>query len=810
LCSENITYARAVLHSPGCYSVRVVSYDLFIDLDFEQLKFKGRQAIKLRTEQNVVLNSVGLEISRAHSGGKSFGFRQNGENLIVESGPFDGVLEVEYSGSVPDSLAGIYRAPYDHTHIVTTHFEAAQARRMMPCVDRPDAKAEFKLTVRISGDLEAISNMPVESVKADGPKKIVEFQKTPQMSTYLLYLGVGKFELQTEKLGKTDIIVATIPGKARLGRFAQDEAKQAIQFFNSYYNLPYMLPKLHLVAVPEFAMGAMENWGAITFREVRLLVDANSGTKTRMQVSVAMAHELAHQWFGDLVTMKWWDDIWLNESFATFMSYKAVDSIHPEWRIWNNFFNGEPRAETLVGALSRDCLRNSHPIEVAVNSPDEIEQIFDAISYGKGAHVLRMVEAYIGEEAFRQGVQRYLSAHAYSNATGNDLWSTLEDVSGKQVRRIMSSWVQQVGYPVVTASLQDGRLSLRQERFLISGDSEGTTWPIPIIIEVNGQRKSVLMETVEESVDARDLKSLRVNPDRTGFYPVRYIGLDEFLWQSKLSPFDRWGIAFDAFLFLISGKMKFTEYLTMLKRFSKESDSLPAQEISDQLASLYAMIPSEIVEVSKEFHRFLIDSLQRNSDENSSILKGRAASRLTLIDDSYALQLKDEFADYARVPPDMRQAVALAYARTANDFDKLVQAYRDSKSDEDKVRLLTAMTAFSDIELVQRCLDFALSGEVKRQDIIAAVYAATEKRQARQLTWNWLQAHIEKLQELYHSTGTLSGVFLSLVPILGIGRVQEVEHFFEEHRMPEADMGIKAGLERLRAYDRFVRTTLEK
>src|SRR5208337_2717117 len=215
----------------------------------------------------------------------------------------------EYKGSIPDSLAGIYRAPYDHTHVVTTHFEAAQAIRMLPCVDRPDVKAEFKLTVSIPEDLEAISNMPIESVQTSGAKKIVKFQKTPRMSTYLLYLGVGKFEQQIAKLGETDVILATTPGKKGLGKFAQDEAMKAIRFYERYFGIPYALPKIDLIAIPEFAMGAMENWGAITFREVALLLDANSSTRSRKRVSEIVAHELAHQWFGNLVTMKWWDDI---------------------------------------------------------------------------------------------------------------------------------------------------------------------------------------------------------------------------------------------------------------------------------------------------------------------------------------------------------------------------------------------------------------------------------------------------------------------------------------------------------------------
>ena len=551
--------------------IDVSRYELFIDLDFQGLTFKGTLRVELKTDLNVVFNAVGLDILGVSSDSKSLRYSQKKDDLTIQTGAFDGVLQVDYGdiSQIPwlESIAH----PYEKSHIVTTHFEAAQARRMFPCVDRPDVKAEFKLRVRTDKDLVAISNMPVESEKPDGDKKIVTFEKTPRMSTYLLYLGVGKFQTETSKVGSTDIILATTPGKAKLGAFAQDDARKSIEFFNSYYKIPYALPKVHLIAVPEFAMGAMENWGAITFREVLLLFDENTSAKMKRRSAMAIAHELAHQWFGDLVTMKWWDDIWLNESFATFMAYKAIDSAHPEWRIWTNFFNGEPAVESLAGAMDQDSTENTHPIQVQVTSPDEIEQIFDAISYGKGAHVLQMIEAYVGEPAFREGVRRYLSTHAYGNATGNDLWSAIEDASQKPVQKIMSSWVQQPGFPVVTVSKRDGKLTLRQERFLISGspDKEKRKWSIPVVIEVNDQRKSILVEDSEYEIVVDDLKSLRINPDRTGFYVVHYQDLDEIVWRSKLSQYDRWGLMHDSFAFLLSGRTNFNEYLATLTKFER-------------------------------------------------------------------------------------------------------------------------------------------------------------------------------------------------------------------------------------------------
>lgn len=788
--------------------MEVSSYDLFIDLDFQGLKFNGTLRVKLKTDQDIVLNAVALDVTRVNSNAKSFRFNQEKDDLKIESGPFDGVLQVEYAGRIPDSLTGIYRAPYENTYIITTHFEAAQARRMFPCVDRPDVKAEFKLTVKIDNDLEAISNMPIESQKVDGVKKVVVFGKTPRMSTYLLYLGVGKFQTHTSKVGNTDIILATTPGKTKLGAFAENEARMAIEFFNSYYKIPYALPKVHLIAVPEFAMGAMENWGAITFREILLLADANTSARGKMRSTMAIAHELAHQWFGDLVTMKWWDDIWLNESFATFMAYKALDLAHPEWRIWTNFFNGDPTVESMVGAMDQDSTESTHPIQVQVTSPDELEQIFDAISYGKGAHVLQMLEAYVGEQAFREGVQRYLSAHAYANATGSDLWSAIEGASGQPVQKIMSSWIQQPGFPVVTVSKSDGKLTLRQERFLISGgpDKEKFRWSIPVIIEVNNQRKNILMEGSDYEIVVDDLKSLRINPDRTGFYAVNYQGVDEVVWRSELSPYDRWGLLYDTFSFLLSGRTNFNQYLTTLTKFERETDTLPAQELSDQITLLYSLMPSNILGISKKIHRGLLETFKDSTDEKSLILEGLLASRLAVIDPDYAATLARNFDDYGKTSPDMRLAVATAYARSTNDLDGLTRMYRESSSDEDRIKFLQSMTTFSGEELVKRTLNFAISGEVKRQDVISVVTAATKNPEVKDMTWDWLKSNMGKLQELYQSTGLLSTVFMSIIPVLCVGRLSEAEDFFAKHPISDAGAGIKVGLEKLRAYDQLVKS----
>ena len=555
-------------------------------------------------------------------------------------------------------------------------------------------------------------------------------------------------------------------------------------------------------------MGAMENWGAITFREILLLADANTSARVKMRSTMAIAHELAHQWFGDLVTMKWWDDIWLNESFATFMAYKALDSAHPEWRIWTNFFNGQPSVESLAGAMDQDSTENTHPIQVQVASPDEIEQIFDAISYGKGAHVLKMIEAYVGEQVFREGVRRYLSAHAYANATGRDLWSAIEGASGKPVQKIMLSWIQQPGFPVVTVSKSDGKLTLRQERFMISGspDKEKLRWSIPVMIEVNNRRESILMEGSDYEIVVGDLRSLKINPDRTGFYAVQYQGLDEVVWESELSPYDRWGLMHDTFSFLLSGRANFNQYLATLTKFEGETDTLPAQELSDQITLLYTIMPSNILDISKRVHRGLLETFKGRTDEKSSILEGLLASRLAVIDSDYATTLARNFDDYGKTSPDMRLAMATAYARSTNDLDGLTRMYRESSSEEDRIKFLQSMTTFSSGELVGRTLNFAFSGEVKRQDVILVVTAATENPEVKDMAWDWLKSNMGKLQELYQGTGLLSTDFMSIIPVLCVGRVSEAEDFFAKHPISDAEVGIKVGLEKLRVYDRLVKS----
>jgi tricorn protease interacting factor F2/3 len=330
------------------------------------------------------------------------------------------------------------------------------------------------------------------------------------------------------------------------------------------------------------------------------------------------------------------------------------------------------------------------------------------------------------------------------------------------------------------------------------------------MIEMKRERKSLLMEKAQETIDAKGLKSLKINPGRTGFYSVRYVGLDEYVWRPQLTTFDKWGLLYDAFSFLLAGEITFEEYMRTIDRFRNERDTLPAQEVSDQFALLYAIAPSKVAEISKERQRSLLAVLYDKTDQHGSILRGRVATWLALVDTEYAAKLADEFKNYTKVVPDMRKAVATAYARSTNDFASLVRVYQTTTSDEDKVNLLQASAAFTNDQTLQEALDFTLSGEVKRQDVFSPIFFATVNPQARDVAWTWFRKNIEKLRTIFQGTGVLSGGIEGMIPILGIGRIEEVESFFGEHKMPEAEAGIKAGLEELRAYDRLVRTITQE
>jgi tricorn protease interacting factor F2/3 len=643
--------------------------------------------------------------------------------------------------------------------------------------------------------------MPIESEATEAGKKTVTFQKTPKMSTYLLYLGVGKFAQEKGRHGKTELYAAYADrptGKINTG-FSFEATQKVLDYYESYFGIPFQLPKLHNVAVPEFAYGAMENWGAITYREILLHVDKETSIRAKKSVAHVIAHEIAHMWFGDLVTMKWWDDLWLNESFATFMDYKSTDHAYPDWKVWQDFV----RTST-SGAMGRDSLTKTHPIMANVHDPEEIEELFDEISYGKGASILRMIEAYIGSENFKRGVAQYLQKFRYSNASGHDLWSNLQEASGTDVSRIMEGWISQEGFPVVKVSSTGNKLVLEQERFLLTGGTSKQIWPIPVIMNVDGKTQLLLLDKKKSEVNlATTPKSLKINVDQTGFYVVQYDGkaLQDLVWKGRLSSFDRWGLINDAKAFLLSGRMPFKEYLNLIQTYQSEEEYLPAIELSDQLSFLYQIAPSKLAETSRKFHSAELKIFETKKDDNSTTLKGVIAARLTLLDDAYAKSAGSKFKDLASVEPDMKRSVVMGYARSSNDYDGLISRYTKSATDEERLRFLEGLVSFKNPELIAKTLDFALSGKVKRQDVRNVILYATSNPDGRTVVWQWFKKNMTKLEAMYAGTAQFSIILREYFSIIGVGLAAEVEKFFSEHKIIGADIA----LERLRVYDQLAK-----
>jgi tricorn protease interacting factor F2/3 len=497
--------------------------------------------------------------------------------------------------------------------------------------------------------------------------------------------------------------------------------------------------------------------------------------------------------------MKWWDDLWLNESFATFMDYKSTDRAYPEWKVWQDFV----RTST-SGAMGRDALTKTHPIMAKVHDPEEIEELFDEISYGKGASILRMIEAYIGSENFKKGVAQYLQKFRYSNASGHDLWSSLQEASGTEVSKIMEGWISQEGFPVVKASLARSKLVLEQERFLLTGGASKQTWPIPVTMNVDGKTQSLLLDKKKTEINfPTSPRSLKVNVDQTGFYVVQYDGkeLQDLVWKGRLSPLDRWGLINDAKAFLLSGRTSFNEYLSLVAKYQNEEEYLPAIEVSDQLSFLYQIAPSKLIETSRKFHNAGLKIFESGKDDNSTTLKGIIAARLTLLDDAYAKTAGSKFKDLANVEPDMKRSVVMGYARSSNDYDGLIARYLKSTTDEERLRFLEGLVSFKNPELIAKTLDFALSGKVKRQDVRNVLLYATANPDARTAIWQWFKKNMVKLDEMYSGTAQFSIILREYLSIVGVGLEADVEKFFSEHKVIGADIA----LERLRIYDKLAK-----
>lgn len=639
------------------------SYEIHLAIDFEGLKYSGKELIVLSRNDmdEIALNSVGLEISGVYNDQGDLEYHYDmGKGIIhiTNTGALDEV-RIDFSGKIPFTSSGLYAVSGNYGKSIAAQFGPSYARTVFPCFDHPGEKSQFRISLVIDKDYDAISNMPPEDTSYENNNKVITFERTPLMSTYLLYIGVGKFMERSLESGNKTIYLATLQSHPDVSVSVLHMAKSAIKFFEDYTGIDFALPKLHLVSVPKKG-GAMENWGAIALDQDFIIQSGALNTSRRKRTAQVISHEVAHQWFGDLVTMVWWNDMWLNESFATFMASRALIETNKEWNVEADFLMAD-----FKGAIWRDSSNYTVPIAATVSDPKAVAYLPTEIRYGKGASVLRMLESYIGSTSFRDGIRLYLEKYKYGNAKGSDLWECIDEVSGEHVSAIMQNWTTLKGYPLITVQKENGVLNLIQSRFSLSSSKDaGGNWPVPVFIRRRDSSATVLMS--EKSMELADGGIVTLNSEQCGFYRVFYEGATYFeivANKSSLKDIEKWGVVNDLFAFLHSGLISFEKYLEMIKPFLEDDDSLVIDEVSTQFIRL-ARISDKM-----EFKHFAVSVLRNQlsrkgwlendvNDDNASI-RGKLIYRLVTLDDNFQKELLQS-ANIDMVPPDFRLAFLTA------------------------------------------------------------------------------------------------------------------------------------------------------
>ena len=823
-------------------NVKPVNYELEFEPDLSKFVFSGKEKIEINCKsptKKILLNCAEIKIKSCvikynqKEIESSFTIREKKEELEInlrEKIKGHAFIYIDFTGVLNDRLLGFYRSQYKldgkTKYLATTQFEAADARRAFPCWDEPEAKSTFEISILADNKYTAISNMPEKSKSRKGTKTLHKFEKTPIMSTYLIYLGVGEFEYLTSKIGKVKIRVITTQGNKSKGKFALDLGKKLLKSYEKYFGIKYPLPKLDLIAVPDFAAGAMENWGAITFRETILLYDPKtSSTKTKQFIAEVISHEIAHQWFGNLVTMKWWNDLWLNESFATFMATKFVDKFYPEWDLWNQFVE-----DAMNVAMELDSLKTTHPIDVKVDSPAEIREIFDAISYDKGGCILRMLENFVGEPNFQKGLKNYLKSFQYQNAKGDDLWKAIGKASNMPVISMVNSWLKQPGFPLVEIQQKNSTYSIKQSRYLLEPDKNHLKgkWEIPLVI--GNQDKITKKIFSKGSADLKIPKSqcgIIVNQGRNGFYRVKYdqgmlLDLKRLVDNKQIPPIDRWAIQNDLYSLCISGKEKVRNYLDFTDAYYEEDSYLSSINVAHNLASLYFRSFDE--RFSKTIRPYVVNFLKKiltdlgwepkKSDKHTdALLRSFVIWTLGKMNDREVLkECQSRYRKFLKSPkslsPDLVETICSVAAWTGNSktHSELVLLYKKSQTMEEKLRFLGAMCGFQDIKLLKKSLDFSQTPDVRSQNMQLPVMKVAANPYGKQVLWPWLKKNWKKLnKKVGHGNPLFNRIVTSISSVADDTMEKEIKQFFKKNPTPGTERTQSQTLERIRINSKFLR-----
>lgn len=758
------------------------SYKVQLDVDRPNRRFKGTvelQGSLKEAGEHIQLHAKDLTIVTATIDGApvTTSTAENDVLLLNKTAAIQAgehIIAITFNGNITDTLHGLYPGYYkkdgEPKELLVTQFESHHAREVFPCIDEPAAKAVFELTLTTEADVTAVSNTPIQSQKTEDGRLITVFEPTPKMSTYLLAFVVGELDYIEAKTNNGTVVrTYATEGQAKLTAFALEVAVKALEFYNELFDEPYPLPKCDLLAVPDFSAGAMENWGCITFRESALLLDPVLSDVTNKQwVAQVVVHELAHQWFGNLVTMHWWNDLWLNEGFARFMESYVAGKLFPEWQLDVDFV-----ATNTAYAMRLDSLASTHPIQVEIHHPDEISTIFDGISYEKGAAAIRMLQDYLGDQHFRTGLQHYIAQHKYGNTVTNDLWDALSSSSGLDVRAFMGPWITKPGYPVVQLEQATNQLTLSQHRFYANPherkNGTDTTWPIPIL--GSDPLLPNKFDTPSISVEGAPKEGFKLNKGQTGFYIVQYTteqrkALAKRVADGTIPIADRLGMLNEAFELAKAGYLPTTETLAFLESYRSEEDQHVWSTIALITAGVRQLIDTDkhAVDVLNAYIRPLVApqlkklgwDKQPGEPESTTLLRQLIIGMACRADEpsavKEALHRYDNSKDGTDIDADIRPAVYTTAARKrgAPVVTELLQRHDITEFDEERTNLAIGICSATQETDIAKILEYmAADKKVKSQNLGYWFVYLMRNPESRPMAWEWMKGKWQWISKLY-------------------------------------------------------------
>ena len=811
-------------------------YTLALEPNLAEATFVGHviiDATVTEAVERIVLNAIELEISEVKVAGEivPFALHEQTERLVILTALAEGTtsIEITFSGVLNDKLHGWYRSTYLDADgveqvIATSQMQATDCRRAFPCFDEPDFKAVFDITLIVEPHLLAVSNGPEidRAVHAgDGPPKVaVRFAETMPMSTYLVAVVVGPLSAtepmmvprQGDPANPIPLRIIHVPGKGNLTSFGLDVGAHSITWYQEFYDMPYPTEKCDMLALPDFAAGAMENLGCITFRESLLLADPNTATQIELQtLADVVAHEVAHMWFGDLVTMKWWNGIWLNEAFATFMEIACCEAYRPDWLRWTTF------SLERSAAFEVDSLASTRSVEFPVEAPADCDGMFDVLTYQKGGSLLRMLEQYLGEAEFRRGVSHYLSKHEYGNTETSDLWDAIEEANpATPVRKLMDSWIWQPGYPLIAARLDGATLVLAQQRFAYGETDDPTVFVVPVHLCIDGEYSKVLLDGPQARIDLPSAESsVVVNAGGHGFMRVAYDDALRARLQRelpKLTIIDRYNLIDDAWNEVVAGRLAAADFLTFAEGFAADRELAVWQAIVVGLKGVSRLVDGDAEVALQRRVAALVGPVITDVGWNPVAGEGDLRAKLRgLLLGTLAVLGNDPDAQ-ARCRTILEKGTAaggfdaelvasatnaVAAVGTDADYEHYLSSFGTAATPQEELRYMYALAEFPQAAQIQRTIDLAFSGDVKTQNAPFLLNRCIANRRHGEMAWGQVRRQWDTANDKFPGN-TIVRMIDPVKTLTAPTTVADVQSFFSEHPIPQAAKTLDQILERQR------------